>query len=164
MQVKEVGKAIGVKENYGQVSFNKSRGEGDLVNVTGADEQSRREDMLSMQCSLTDLSTDWPENSWRKASPFPILMKQHQVDRVVTLHTLLTKAITSIVERWWTDQESHYAQRMPLEPYEEDVLQVGRLARGHRIGMLIGCSGWIAKVGMLFVHSGRVREVGDLTS
>ncbi|KAJ6486947.1 hypothetical protein C8R45DRAFT_996565 [Mycena sanguinolenta] len=39
------------------------------------------------------------------------------------IHDALVLAITSIVERWWTDAEANFPQRMPLEPAEEALLQ-----------------------------------------
>lgn len=40
------------------------------------------------------------------------------------LHEALGLAIEDIIERWWTDEEARFPQRMPLEPQEEDLLRV----------------------------------------
>jgi hypothetical protein len=46
------------------------------------------------------------------------------------LHEALTAGITDIVERWWTDPEARFPERMPLEKQEKDLLKVSKLKSG----------------------------------
>ncbi|CEL00913.1 hypothetical protein ASPCAL00505 [Aspergillus calidoustus] len=39
------------------------------------------------------------------------------------LHNALVIAVTDIVERWWTDKEAQFPQRMRLEAEEEELLR-----------------------------------------
>ena len=40
------------------------------------------------------------------------------------IHEALTIAIVDIVQRWWTDTDARFPERMPLEKKEEDILKV----------------------------------------
>jgi hypothetical protein len=66
----------------------------------------------------------WHEGSYRAGCPRPILIGKHHQQQLAELHKALTVAITDIVGRWWTDSESRFPERMPLEREEEDLLQV----------------------------------------
>ncbi|KZL80922.1 hypothetical protein CI238_06647 [Colletotrichum incanum] len=39
------------------------------------------------------------------------------------LHNALTIAVIDIVQRWWTDEDARFPERMPLEPKEEELLK-----------------------------------------
>lgn len=69
--------------------------------------------------------------------PYPILVTQGHLERLEEFHVALDLAITSIVERWWSDVDARFPQRMPLEAYEEQVLQVGRLVLSY--SWIAGC-------------------------
>lgn len=80
----------------------------------------------------TRLLAQCPANLWRKGSylrscPRPILLSGRHQRKLEALHDALTTAITDIVDRWWTDQEARFPERMPLEPEEEDLLQVSTI-------------------------------------
>lgn len=66
----------------------------------------------------------WPKGSYRAACPRPILISRQHEQQLADLHDALTAATTDIVQRWWTDREARYPERMPLERQEEDLLQV----------------------------------------
>jgi hypothetical protein len=66
----------------------------------------------------------WHKGSYRAGCPRPILIGKHHLKQMEELHEALTTAITDIVGRWWTDEESRFPERMPLEGEEEDLLQV----------------------------------------
>ncbi|KAK8914916.1 hypothetical protein H634G_09840 [Metarhizium anisopliae BRIP 53293] len=90
-----------------------------------ADKATYTQEHEAMQASLVNSCPAhlWPKNSHKAACPRPILMtKQHQT-QLAELHEALTAAITDIVERWWTDKESRFPERMPLTSKEEDLLQ-----------------------------------------
>ena len=109
---------------YGQASLVLSQEAGKLVAAETADPKARSRDVNDMQASLLSSSPQWPSDSYRQGCPYPIVVNQSQLHDVEILHTLLTSALTNIVERWWSDRERRFPERMPLERYEEDVLRV----------------------------------------
>ncbi|KAG9501681.1 hypothetical protein J7337_007372 [Fusarium musae] len=69
-----------------------------------------------------------PANHWHKASytagcPRPVLVGQHHQQQLKDLHEALTAAITDVVQRWWSDRDARFPERMPLEAKEEELLQ-----------------------------------------
>ncbi|RAK79541.1 uncharacterized protein BO72DRAFT_476137 [Aspergillus fijiensis CBS 313.89] len=83
------------------------------------------EDQEAIQENLLRLCS---RNSWHKSSrsafiPRPIAVSAVHQRRWKDLNEALVLAITDIVERWWTDTESRYPERMPLEPAEEELLR-----------------------------------------
>lgn len=67
----------------------------------------------------------WPKHSHLTCCPRPILVGKKHLKQLETLHDALVLAITDIVERWWTDTEACFPERMPLAKEEEELLQVG---------------------------------------
>ncbi|KAI4183018.1 MAG: hypothetical protein L6R41_005649 [Letrouitia leprolyta] len=112
-----------IESRYSQISLGQSVRKGSFAVADQTDEGILQKDMEAMQQSLLHSSCAWPEYTYKKGSPFPILMNKIQMDRVEALHNLLAKAITNIVERWWSDVAAKFPQRMPLTPCEEDILQ-----------------------------------------
>ncbi|PYH92778.1 hypothetical protein BO71DRAFT_15914 [Aspergillus ellipticus CBS 707.79] len=55
-------------------------------------------------------------------SPNPLLVPEQFRGDAAKLHEALVIGLTSIVERWWTDEQAAFPCRMPLEPHEEDLL------------------------------------------
>lgn len=79
-----------------------------------------------LQASLRRIN---PANIWHNGSnnagcPRPILIGKHHQQQLTDLHEALTTAITDIVRRWHTDSDARFPERMPLEPYEDELLQV----------------------------------------
>ena len=107
-----------------QVSLGMSVQAGKLVDAEKAPEETRMADFRTMQASLLSSCSEWLSNTRLQGCPYPMVVPQPQLDSLGTLHTLLCSAITNIVERWWTDEEARFPERMPLESYEEDVLRV----------------------------------------
>lgn len=64
----------------------------------------------------------WPGESYKSICPRPILINQGHQAHLKRLHEALTKAITDIVQRWWSDTEANFPSRMPLAKEEEDLL------------------------------------------
>lgn len=83
-------------------------------------EQEKFENSLLQRCP----AYLWPGKSYQKACPRPILIEKKHQKQLENLHEALTIAITDIVERWWTDQDAHFYDRMPLELQEENLLRV----------------------------------------
>ncbi|KAI0431940.1 hypothetical protein F5Y09DRAFT_330015 [Xylaria sp. FL1042] len=65
----------------------------------------------------------WPKGSYRATSPRPMLVTKSHQQQIVELSKALTTAIISIVERWWSDQDARFYERMPLKREEEDLLK-----------------------------------------
>lgn len=68
----------------------------------------------------------WPHGSHNVGCPRPILVSNQHQEQLAELHEALRIAVTDIVQRWWTDREARFPERMPLENEEEDLLQVGK--------------------------------------
>ncbi len=108
-----------------QISLSLSHHADKLVAAAVADKEKRKEDMLTMQESLLNSSSGWLSEVYLRACPYPILIPRSKLHGLRNLHKILSIAITNIVERWWTDKEAHFPERMPLEKHEEEVLRVG---------------------------------------
>ncbi|ESZ90463.1 hypothetical protein SBOR_9157 [Sclerotinia borealis F-4128] len=75
-------------------------------------------------CLLQRCPADlWPAEAYQTACPRPIFIHKRHQQRLRDLHDALTAAITDIVERWWTDKDARFPDRMPLKKQEEDLLQ-----------------------------------------
>lgn len=85
-----------------------------------AEEEVRFQASLLRRCPV-EL---WPGGANKTACPRPILISREHQKQLEELHEALTAGITDIVERWWTDQEARFPERMPLEKGEEDLLRV----------------------------------------
>ncbi|KAM0286892.1 hypothetical protein ACHAO9_008017 [Fusarium lateritium] len=66
----------------------------------------------------------WHNGSYAAGCPRPVLVGRHHQQQLQDLHDALTAAITNIVQRWWSDTNARFPQRMPLEPEEEELLQI----------------------------------------
>ncbi|CAG8359023.1 unnamed protein product [Penicillium salamii] len=85
---------------------------------------------------LKECSSSWPAGSLGASCPQPILITARHHEELSELHQALNLAIEDIVERWWSDEQAQFPQRMPLEPGEEDLLRVSHQipplrVRGH---------------------------------
>ncbi|KAI1495905.1 hypothetical protein F5X99DRAFT_402068 [Biscogniauxia marginata] len=65
----------------------------------------------------------WPKASYRTACPRPILVTKYHQEQIVELSKSLTVAVSDIVQRWWSDQQARFFERMPLKREEEDLLK-----------------------------------------
>ncbi|PYI05973.1 hypothetical protein BO78DRAFT_128353 [Aspergillus sclerotiicarbonarius CBS 121057] len=59
----------------------------------------------------------------KNSSPNPLLVPPKLDRSVAKLHEALVIGLTSIVERWYADEQAAFPRRMPLESHEEDLLQ-----------------------------------------
>lgn len=83
-------------------------------------EQEMHESALLRLCP----AEKWYKSSHQAGCPRPILVAEHHQQQLADLHKALATSITDIVERWWTDAEARFPQRMPLQKEEEDLLRV----------------------------------------
>ncbi|KAF7158595.1 hypothetical protein CNMCM5623_003655 [Aspergillus felis] len=83
------------------------------------------EEHETLQTSLLRLCPAhlWYQGSHATSCPRPILVTPEHQGQLLALHTALAAAITDIVERWWTDSEARFPERMPLQKAEEELLR-----------------------------------------
>jgi hypothetical protein len=74
----------------------------------------------------------WHNGSYASGCPRPVLVGEHHQQQMQDLHEALTAAITDIVQRWWSDTEARFPERMPLEAREEELLRVSTTAGGSK--------------------------------
>lgn len=73
---------------------------------------------------LKGCSSSWPAGSLGASCPHPVLITERHHEELSELHRALNLAIEDIIERWWSDEQAQFPQRMPLEPGEEELLRV----------------------------------------
>lgn len=66
----------------------------------------------------------WYSDVWKFCSPHPAVVTEKHIQQLENLSEALSLAINDIVERWWSDTEARFPERMPLEPVEEELLRV----------------------------------------
>lgn len=108
----------------------------------------------------------WAGDAHKKSVPYPVLgTEKHQL-QLSELSEALVLAITDIVERWWSDTDSRFPDRVPVEPVEEKLLKV-RSRSCHLLTFYLNfaeCfSGCNNRKDVGFVHSDSAKDLGDLT-
>ncbi|KAM0480058.1 hypothetical protein ACHAP7_005266 [Fusarium lateritium] len=58
-----------------------------------------------------------------RISPFVIAVPDPLFSKLEQLHILLGRVFIDIVERWFTDEDARFPERMPLDPSEEALLR-----------------------------------------
>ncbi len=119
------GQVFEADQIYRQISLQLSHETGEIVGAEKAGEKMQNEESKAMQTSLLSSSPTWIQDTHCQFSPFPIVVTKQKLQILDDLHDLLTTAIVNIVERWWTDKEARFPERMPIEQYEGDLLRVG---------------------------------------
>ncbi|KAL6916552.1 hypothetical protein ACHAP8_007027 [Fusarium lateritium] len=56
-------------------------------------------------------------------SPHPVAVSDTLYSRMAQLHVLLGRVFIDIVDRWFTDENARFPERMPLDPSEESLLK-----------------------------------------
>ncbi|KAL3601850.1 hypothetical protein FPOAC2_06133 [Fusarium poae] len=56
-------------------------------------------------------------------SPHPVAVSDTLYSRLTQLHVLLGRVFIDIVDRWFTDKNARFPERMPLDPSEESLLK-----------------------------------------
>ena len=87
------------------------------------DEKLYNKEIQEFRESLLGSSSNWPKQYDTVASPLPALIPENLQQHVDQLGNILTRAVTNIVERWWSDEESKFWQRMPILEHQEAVLR-----------------------------------------
>ncbi|KAJ7343928.1 hypothetical protein DFH08DRAFT_871481 [Mycena albidolilacea] len=108
-----------------QIILSQSSSVGRLTHPSEANISLRRKEKIPLEASLkaSCRRSTWPKDSHLACTPHPILIDPQHDAAVRAIHEALVLAITSIVERWWTDTKANFSHRMPLEPQEEALLQ-----------------------------------------
>jgi hypothetical protein len=70
-------------------------------------------------------------------SPHAVAISDPMLVRLEKLHMILARAVTDVVDRWFSDQEARLWERMPLEREEEELLK------------------WVAESGIIPKYEGR---------
>lgn len=98
----------------------------ELIDPKNIDTGTYAREEAKLQESVLELcpANLWHNGSYSAGCPRPILVHQHHQRQLQELHEALTIALTDIVQRWWTDDNACYPDRMPLEKVEEDILKV----------------------------------------
>lgn len=99
-----------------------------IPDLVEAGAYSKEETEYQNQLLVSCPAGTWPCGSHRAACPRPVLVNQDHQRMLQEMTESLTAAITSIVERWWTDHDAGFPQRMPLEKEEEDILKVREIS------------------------------------
>lgn len=121
-----------------QICISKS-GPGKTVEARNADPSLRGKEKLLLESNLLDQYSEksWPKQVHRAVCPQPILWHSPHEKQVQVLHEALVLVITNIAERWRVDDEARFPERMPLEPYEEELLRV--ITPSNRMSGSISC-------------------------
>lgn len=109
-----------------QICLSASKKEGTLVSAADASYEDRKgaaEAFHSTISQYTEGNTHLPYDL-RFLSPHPILITDQFLANLKQFHEALAIALSNIVQRWFTDKEADFPTRMPIEPHEEEVLQV----------------------------------------
>lgn len=110
-----------LSERLQQICFSDARGFEPVSKEQDNDPLIRSRSLYKSR--LKRCSSAWPSGSIDAGSPHPVLISQRHHEELQELHRSLNLAIEDIIERWWTDEEAQFPQRMPLEPQEEDILR-----------------------------------------
>lgn len=109
-----------------QLCLNASKRAGTLVSASDASYEDRKRAQEAYYAVLYQY-TGGPANlpyEPRYMTPDPILISHRFLAELRRFHEALAIALNNIVQRWFTDKEAAFPTRMPLEPHEEDLLQV----------------------------------------
>lgn len=97
------------------------------VSPQDSDATTRQALINKLQCNMLKYS---PPETWgagdiyQTCSPHPVLITPAHKKQLQSLSEALSTAIVDIVNRWWSDTEARFPERMPIEPFEEDLLRV----------------------------------------
>jgi hypothetical protein len=113
-----------------QISLVTTSERGVIVPATGVDEEQRKSSLEIIHHALKESLPDQdvrPFLPLQRLSHSPVYVPIIHLQEVEAFQKALSKAITSIVDRWWSDEEARFPARMPVNPNEEEVLKVGNL-------------------------------------
>ncbi|RYC89809.1 hypothetical protein BFJ63_vAg7466 [Fusarium oxysporum f. sp. narcissi] len=112
-------------EQLTQVHLGDDHGETRPISQQNFDVASFSSEEARFQEKLLNLcpANLWPKASYTTGCPRPVLVGQYHQQQLKDLHEALTAAITDVVQRWWSDKDARFPERMPLEDKEEELLQ-----------------------------------------
>lgn len=93
----------------------------------GHSERVRDREAYTTSILQSNPASVWPEGSITSHSHPMLVNVEDHIGQIKDLQEALTLAIVNIVGRWW-DPETDFPGRMPLEPYEEDLLKVNYIS------------------------------------
>ena len=86
--------------------------------------QSDQSDYTTVQQRLYDVLREWPLGWAVKVTPNQLYLPGSIILHLSKLQAALSKALRSIVERWFTDVNARFPERLVLEEHEELLLRV----------------------------------------
>ncbi|KAJ4141782.1 hypothetical protein NW768_000999 [Fusarium equiseti] len=69
-----------------------------------------------------------------RLNPYPMILPPEFLSKLEEFHEALNLALVSIIDRWWSDEESDFPTQMPLDRQVEKVLRW--VARGSKEGRI----------------------------
>ncbi|CRL31259.1 unnamed protein product [Penicillium camemberti] len=96
------------------------------VSPQDSDAATRQALINELHCNMLKCS---PPETWgagdiyQTCSPHPVLITPAHRKQLQSLSEALSTAIIDVVNRWWSDTEARFPDRMPIEPFEEDLLR-----------------------------------------
>ncbi|OJJ32900.1 hypothetical protein ASPWEDRAFT_174330 [Aspergillus wentii DTO 134E9] len=95
------------------------------VHPTDSDPTTRQSLIETLHANMLNCSPPhtWTGDIYQTCSPHPVLVTPRHKQQVEVLSEALSAAIIDIVNRWWKDTEARFPERMPIEPFEEDLLR-----------------------------------------
>ena len=124
------------KSKIRQISLGLSTQAGKLMSAEERWDRTWPVDVDRMRASLLHSAREWPHDTYLQGCQYPMVVPKTHLDHLETLASLLQVDITNIVERWWSDTEKHFPERMPLELHEEDVLRVSTTLTWHLLNAI----------------------------
>jgi hypothetical protein len=108
-----------------QISLSLSAERNAIAPATCANNSRLERDLKAVRDHVEPLFTPAmiPIPLHQRMSPFNICITQQFAQTLESVHRLLDRALVDIVERWFTDAETNFPSRMPLESHEEEVLR-----------------------------------------
>lgn len=92
-------------------------------------QQEYAKELQDFRGNLLKSCSKWPPGYNLVGSPLPIIIPESLADHCRKIGELLDRAITNIVERWWSDAGAKFPERMPLLPQQESLLRVSIMSR-----------------------------------
>jgi hypothetical protein len=108
------------------------------VSPQDSDAATRQALINTLQSNMLKCS---PPETWgagdiyQTCSPHPVLVTSAHKKQLESLSEALSTAIVDIVNRWWRDADARFPERMPIAPFEEDLLRVclSQVEKGYAI-------------------------------
>lgn len=115
---------MATNNNIQQISLALTSEAGIVIPAGSASEEQRKEHLALIRQAALDVHPDWPIDIHLRQCHSIIYVPPSHVETVEKLQNALSKALTSIVDRWWSDKDADFPNQMPVNQHEEDVLKV----------------------------------------